>query len=66
MMTYANHGFTQDSDREFIDTHEEQASVRRKDYSRGRATRSQRRRSRRASSHPGPGIGGRRNRRFGW
>ena len=66
MMSYSNHGFTQDSDRELLDANEGDSLGRKKNYSRGRATRPQRRRSRRSSSHPGPGIGGRRNRRFDW
>lgn len=65
-MQYKEHHFRYELDSAENEGVDDQGANSRKDYSRGRPFRNARRRSKKPASRPGPGIGGRRNRRWSW
>ncbi|MEM6798291.1 MAG: hypothetical protein AAF589_02150 [Planctomycetota bacterium] len=64
MISYANHEFAYDSERDFSDDVAEETAPRKKDYSRNRSYKTARSRPKRRSNQPGCGISARRNRRY--
>jgi hypothetical protein len=64
-MEYKEHHFQYES--ESSDTEQEAGASGQKQYRRGRPFRNARRRTtKKPANSPGPGIGGRRNRRWSW
>jgi len=66
-MQYKEHHFQYEVDVPDTESGKEEGAGSRKQYRRGRPFRNARRRSSKKPTHsPGPGIGGRRNRRWTW
>jgi hypothetical protein len=65
-MQYKEHHFQYEFELPEPDSEKAAESSSRKEYRRGRPFRSARRRGKKPVQSPGPGIGGRRNRRWSW
>ena len=66
VMDYKEHHFQYEADFPDLEASKDEDSSGRKQYRRGRPFRNARRRAKKPAAQPGPGIGGRRNRRWTW
>jgi hypothetical protein len=65
-MQYKEHQFQYETDTPDAGSEQTEGGSSRKQYRRGRPFRNARRRGKKPAASPGPGMGGRRNRRWTW